>query len=58
MSFEFSKSLSTSKTFTSSTGITVGGSVEVECNVPFIGGGKVTASMEVAENLEWGSENA
>ena len=55
MTFEFSKAISHSNTFTHEHGFTVGLAVEVKANIPFIGSSKVTVSGETSHNWSYGN---
>ena len=57
MSFEFTKSVSTTSTFTQTTGVTVGVSVSAKVDIPFVGDSEVEVSTEVSQDWEYGSEN-
>jgi len=57
MSFSFNKGVTKTHSFEQSYGIEVGIEIEVECKIPFIGGGTVKPSLKTSTSWTYGSQN-
>jgi len=57
MSFSFSQRVGSSNTFQHTVGIELSLEVEVECELPLIGGSTVTLGSKFSEGWTYGGEN-
>ena len=58
ISFEFSKEISHTNTFSHEHGFKVGVSTTVEAKIPFVGKIEVSVSAETSHNWSYGKENS